>query len=101
VNTQRMADNLFDRCKAQGLVNPITGDGSPTREMVVAELDHASDGAEMDNLAMLTRRLVFVLRKRDPDNLLCKQAVEFLVCIGQAGSILRKRTASAKEDTKP
>lgn len=92
MNTQRITDLLFDQCKRDGLVNPVTSEGAPTRAMVVAELDHARDSAEVDDLSVFVRRLAHALKKRDPENPIIKQAVDYLIRIGQGGQFLRRES---------
>lgn len=46
MSPRKRTEQLFDQAKSLGLVNPITGDGMPTIEMVVnAILDAESDVA--------------------------------------------------------
>lgn len=41
------AEKLFDRAKAQGLVNPVTSEGAPTVAMVAAAIIDARGDADM------------------------------------------------------
>lgn len=83
-------DHLMSRCLGAGLVNPVTGEGAPTRAMLIEAIVDSKDyEAEYENTAMLCRRLIRALRKHDPENKLAKDAAEFLHCVGMAGKILR------------
>jgi hypothetical protein len=84
MNAHRRAESLFDAAKKDGLINPVTGDGAPTHEMIAEELNCAeSNGqAQLLEVAAYLRRAIRALRKHEPDSKLTKDAVEYLRCIG-------------------
>lgn len=62
----------------------------------------SKEGAIVDDLAMLVRRLVHALHKSKPDSTLAKQAVDYLRRKGLQGSPLREHqphSDASKEDT--
>lgn len=82
MSPEARTDCLFNRAIKLGLINPTTGEGAPTREMVSEEISYAASTTELEDLAMSTRRLIVALRKYDPSNKLASQTVEQLRCIG-------------------
>jgi len=85
INHQRRAEAVFNKAKELGLINPATGDGMPTVEMVKAAIFEADADAspETDELAMYVRRLARIVKKTDPENKIVASAVEFLTCVGK------------------
>lgn len=101
MNITKITENLFERCKAEGLINPINGEGSPTRAMVEEELNHVHDSAEVDDLSVLVRILIVKVRKHEPDSVLAKVALDYLRTIGQSGSILRGKNPPTPATPEP
>lgn len=87
MDAHQTADRLLSRAKAAGLINPVTGEGAPTREQIAFELDLYRDSAAMDELATYACRLVRLVRKTDPSNKVAADCVEFLRCIGRTNPL--------------
>jgi len=81
----KCAERLLEKCRKDGLIHPVTGEGSPTAEMIAIEIRHAIGDSEReaDELAAYSVRLVRALRKHDPSNPIAIKAVEYLTCIGR------------------
>lgn len=84
IDAHKHARLLLDRCKRDGLVNPVTGEGSPTEDMLAEELlcVESDTAPETEDLAMYVRRLARVVRKYEPNNKLAADAIGLLVCTG-------------------
>lgn len=83
-DAHKRARSILDCCIKQGLVNPVTGEGSPTETMLAEELLCVENNTspESDELAAYVRRLARIVRKHDPDNAVAASAVRFLACTG-------------------
>lgn len=83
------------------MINPVTQEGAPSWGMInEALLDAYYNGRpEADDLAMLVRRLVVIVRKNDPENDVAKKAIEFLRITGNAKTFSRSAATpqTAKE----
>jgi hypothetical protein len=63
MNVTDRANDLCDKAKALGLVNPITGEGMPSLDMIVDALDDAESDAQAQS-ARCHRRLVSSAARR-------------------------------------
>lgn len=88
-NPFTLASNLLAKCRREGLVNPVTGEGSPTEQMLAEEFAHANSQLEgqIDELAIYVARLARAVRKHEPANPVAKKAVEYLTRIGRAKAL--------------
>lgn len=84
MNAHKRARSLFDEAKSQGLINPLTGEGAPTHDMLADELlacESNGEGALLE-VASYLRRTIRALRKHEPQNKIATDAVEYLRTIG-------------------
>ena len=65
------------------------GPGEPLSFTSVAEEALRRERANVDNLAILAKRLVQELRKVSPDNVLASVCVDYLVANGLSGEVMR------------
>lgn len=88
-NPFTLASNLLAKCRRQGLVNPVTGEGAPTEQMSAEEFAHANGQLEgqIEELAIYVARLARAVRKHEPANPVAKKAMQYVVRIGQAKAL--------------
>jgi hypothetical protein len=69
-------------------------EGAPTSEMIVEAMrDCMNYEAEYEEVCVFARRLIRSLRKHEPESKLAKDALEYLRCVGMAGSLYREQSA--------